>query len=93
MNLLKSVIRFCLGLCSHEYTYRERRSLHGVQVMHLVCERCGQATPVMQRTAGEHRRIVKAGTPTGPKIHRDPAQVVSIGARREPDRSRQAKSA
>ena len=49
--------------CSHRTTYRERRPLHGVKVLHWVCEHCGFAEPVVQRTAKEHRQAIKVGTP------------------------------
>jgi len=41
--------------------YRERRTLHGVEVLHLVCADCGHAVEAIQRTAEEHAAIVAAG--------------------------------
>ncbi|HEX5070068.1 MAG TPA: hypothetical protein VFV78_07615 [Vicinamibacterales bacterium] len=60
MTILKSVLRLVTG-CSHHDMYRERRTLHGVDVLHLVCADCGHAVPAIQRTADEHAAIVKAG--------------------------------
>ena len=52
------MIRWLVG-CPHPSMYRERRPLHGVPVMHLVCDRCGHAQPVMRRTAEEHRDMAR----------------------------------
>ncbi len=61
MKLFNTILQWLPSTCSHRHTYRERRKLHGVQVMHFVCERCGHATPAVERTAREHRRAVKVG--------------------------------
>ena len=50
-------------LNQHEHVYRERRN--GIQ--HYVCERCAQATPVLSRTADEHRQAVARGRVAQPK--------------------------
>jgi hypothetical protein len=60
IRLVLRVIRAVFG-CSHPSTYRERRRLHGVQVMHFVCEDCGQDWPAVERSATEHHRAVKVG--------------------------------
>jgi hypothetical protein len=62
--------------------YRERRKLHGTQVLHWVCEDCGHAVPAVTRTAREHRRAVKVGAVHTAKAQRLPADVVAIGKRR-----------
>jgi len=59
-----------LAGCSHYATYRERRTLHGAQVMHLVCEDCGHAVPAIERTAGEHHRTLRTGAVRLPRAHR-----------------------
>jgi len=58
------------GLCQHTSRYRERRKLHGLQVIHFVCEDCGHAEPAIGRTAREHRRAVKVGAVATPKARR-----------------------
>jgi hypothetical protein len=78
MSLLQTLARLLPGTCQHPYTYRERRKLHGAQVMHFVCERCGHATPAVQRTAREHRRVVKVGHQKNTKIVRQPGRVLSV---------------
>lgn len=42
-------------LVTQHRTYRERRPLAGVSVLHFVCDRCGRAWPVMRRTPDEYR--------------------------------------
>lgn len=49
------------GGCTHASTYRERRRLHGEDIMHLVCNDCEHAVPAVQRTAEEHRLVLAAG--------------------------------
>lgn len=78
MTFLESLLRFVPGTCTHPYTYRERRKLHGVQVMHFVCETCGYAAPAVERTAREHRRVVKVGDRPNTRIVRQPGRVVSV---------------
>ena len=70
-----------VGGCAHRHTYRERRPLHRTQVLHFVCEDCGYAVPALQRSAKEHRRVVKAGALAPAKIIRESASVVAIGRR------------
>jgi hypothetical protein len=69
-----------LGLCRHAHTYRERRRLHGVYVMHFVCDRCGHAQPVVSRTAQEHRAATRVGQ-VRTRVTR-PRKVVGIGRAR-----------
>ena len=69
MRILNFIARMVTG-CAHEYTYRERRELNGVQVMHLVCEDCGHAVPAVQRTASEHERVVQIGAVRMPHAQR-----------------------
>ena len=84
MTLLTHFVRFVTGGCRHLDTYRERRPLHGVAVMHLVCVQCGHAVPALQRTAREHRRTVKAGEVRLPRARRkDTAVVELVRARRQ----------
>ncbi len=47
--------------CPHRFSRIERRPLHGVQVVHFVCNACGRAKPAMTRTPDEHREMVAAG--------------------------------
>lgn len=58
--------------CQHRDTFVERRPLHGVQILHFVCHTCGHAAPAMDRSAREHRRMVKAGA-----VKRSHAQAVT----------------
>ena len=45
--------------CRHRHTYRERRPLGEVFVMHLVCDACGAAVPAVRRTTAEYRDIAE----------------------------------
>jgi hypothetical protein len=82
MPLFPSLYRFFPSLCAHEHTYRERRPLHGVEVMHFVCDRCGHATPAVERTADEHREVVKIGDHRSARLVRpQPGQVVALETR------------
>ena len=81
MSLIHTILQWLPSTCSHSHTYRERRKLHGVSVMHFVCERCGHARPAVDRTAREHRRAVKVGDHLTARIVRQPAQVVTLDAR------------
>ena len=83
MNVISSTMRI-FGWCQHANTLRERRMLHGVNVLHLVCEDCGHAVPAIQRTASEHQQIVAAGAIKPVHAHRAAAAtVVGIERRRE----------
>jgi hypothetical protein len=82
MAIILRLLRFCLGGCRHRHMYRERRSLHGTQVLHLVCEDCGHAVPAIQRTAREHQLAVKNGAVKPSQVRRLPADVVAFGGRR-----------
>jgi hypothetical protein len=77
MKMLTFLARTLTG-CSHHATYRERRPLHGVQVMHLVCEDCGHAVPAVERTAGEHARMLRTGAVRLPRAHRLTTSVVAL---------------
>ena len=82
MNVFLRILYLCLGGCSHRHTYRERRTLHGTEVMHLVCEDCGNAVPALNRTADEHRHAVEEGAIRKATVKRQPADVVAISGRR-----------
>ena len=77
MRMLTFIARTLTG-CSHDATYRERRTLHGAQVMHLVCEDCGHAVPAVERTAGEHARMIRTGAVRMPRAHR-PSTAAVVG--------------
>jgi len=77
MKMLTFLARTLTG-CSHYATYRERRTLHGVQVMHLVCDDCGHAVPAVDRTAGEHARMLRTGAVRLPRAHRLTTSVVGL---------------
>lgn len=80
MRMLTYLAKTLTG-CSHDATYRERRSLHGAQVMHLVCEDCGHAVPALDRTAGEHARMIRTGAVRMPRARRlPPPNVVGMVA-------------
>jgi len=65
--------------CRHRHTYRERQTLHGIQVMHFVCEACGNATPAMERTAKGHKSAVKVSAhPTARIVRTSAPKVASI---------------
>jgi hypothetical protein len=81
MSLLQLFLRLFPSTCRHAHTYRERRKLHGVMVMHFVCENCGHAVPAIDRTAKEHREVVKIGDHTNTRVVREPGQVVALNAR------------
>jgi hypothetical protein len=82
MSTIFRAFQFCLGGCRHSHTFRERRQLHGVDVLHLVCHECGHAVPAIQRTAEEHQQIVEAGAIKALRAHRAPADVIVLEARR-----------
>lgn len=50
--------RLVQALCSHRHSYLERRNVVGGKrgVPHYVCETCGRAVPVIDRSAPEARR-------------------------------------
>ena len=82
MKLLIKLLHLCLGGCPHSHSYRERRELHGVQILHLVCEDCGHAVPALDRTAEEHQHVVQAGALKPYKTRRYPVDVLTMQARR-----------
>ena len=82
MKLLSRLLHLCLGGCPHSHTYRERRELYGVQILHLVCEECGHAVPALARTAEEHQHIVQAGAIKTNKARSYPVDVLALQARR-----------
>jgi hypothetical protein len=81
MSLFQSLLRIFPSVCRHRHTYRERRKLHGVLVMHFVCENCGHAVPAMERTAKEHREVVKVGDQSNTRLVRQPGHVVAMSGR------------
>jgi len=58
--VIRRLLRALFG-CRHDYTYSERRDLHGVPVMHRVCWSCGHASPTLRRVPSEHRRAYDVG--------------------------------
>jgi hypothetical protein len=78
MNLIFRFLQICLGGCRHSHTIRERRRLHGVDVLHFVCEDCGYAAPAIERTALEHQRIVEAGAVKLPRSHQVATNVLEL---------------
>jgi hypothetical protein len=60
MKFLTTIVRLVAG-CTHASTYRERRTLHGLDVLHFVCEDCGHAVPALDRTKEEHEQAIRAG--------------------------------
>jgi hypothetical protein len=85
MTILTGLIRVFLVGCRHRSYYRERRPLHGTQVLHLVCEDCGHAVPALQRSANEHRRVVRDGAVrVSTARRRQTASVVAIESRERP---------
>jgi len=70
-----------MGVCAHPQTYRERRDLDGVGVLHFVCEDCGHAVPAVQRTAEEHRRVVETGAIRPATVYRHRDNVVAVSSR------------
>lgn len=64
-------------------TYRERRLVNGIQVMHWVCDACGHAEPTIDRhTDDANARAIVQGKPAheSMKAYRTapPAQVVNV---------------
>lgn len=83
MRWLRALVRIFLP-CRHEATYRERRrTANGVDgILHLVCEDCGFARPTMDRSAKDHKRVLRATT-RRPSVQREaPAKVTPIAERR-----------
>jgi len=78
MNVIFRLFQICMGGCRHPHTLRERRPLHGVDVLHFVCEDCGYAAPAVDRTALEHQRIVEAGAVKLPRSHQVATNVVEL---------------
>lgn len=82
MNVFLRLLHVWVGGCRHRHTYRERRTLHGSEVMHFVCEDCGYAVPAVSRTAEEHRHVIAEGAVRKAAVKRQPADVVAISGRR-----------
>jgi hypothetical protein len=78
MNPIFRLLQICLGGCRHSHTIRERRTLHGVDVLHFVCEDCGYAAPAVERTALEHQRVVEAGAIKLPRSQQASTNVVQL---------------
>jgi hypothetical protein len=79
--MLTFLVRLFAG-CGHYSTYRERRSLHGAEVMHLVCHDCGHAVPAVQRTAEEHLHVLETGAVRVPRAQPHNTFVVKRGFRK-----------
>jgi hypothetical protein len=86
MTLSFGFLQF-FGVCRHPHTYRERRELHGLRVLHFVCEDCGHAVPVLHRTAEEHQRAVETGAVRPADVRHLPTGMVTLGKRRRSARS------
>jgi hypothetical protein len=85
MSTLSSFIRACFFGCAHSDMYRERRTLHGVEVLHLVCPDCGHAVPAIQRTPEEHQRVAAEGAIRRAEARRMPiGPLVAMDRRRSP---------
>jgi len=76
--MLTFLVRLFTG-CSHDSTYRERRTLHGAEVLHFVCHDCGHAVPAIDRTAEEHRIALETGAVKVPHATPQTAFVVKRG--------------
>ena len=75
MNVFSTLHRLIAG-CTHRDTYRERRQLDGLDVMHFVCHDCGHAVPAIQRTTAEHAAMLAAGAVQMPKARRRISRVI-----------------
>lgn len=68
--------------------YRERRRLPGtkLEVLHLVCDRCGHAQPMVDRAVKDQKRVTSIGTAAsrmrGRKASAGPGELVDINVRR-----------
>jgi predicted site-specific integrase-resolvase len=51
-DLLRESVRRLIG-CRHKRMHRERRTRFGCEVLHYVCEDCGHAVPIVNRTEAE----------------------------------------
>lgn len=49
---MRWLYRLIVG-CAHADTFRERRNVDGIDVMHLVCRDCSHATPAISRTVAQ----------------------------------------
>jgi len=90
MTFLRRLLHVCVG-CRHEDLYRERRTLHGVPVLHWVCADCDYAVPAIPRTADEHRQMVDRGA-IRPMIARQMPQLVAVAERRFASQRRRARA-
>ena len=79
--MLNYLVRLFAG-CPHDSTYRERRDLHGINVMHFVCNDCGHAVPAVDRTADEHKLVLSMGAVRIPHAQPRPAFAVKRGLRK-----------
>lgn len=57
------IARLLCLLGSHAHCYIERRSLHGLEIPHFICEACGHAVPAVARTQAEYRSIARSQVP------------------------------
>lgn len=68
---MKLLTRLRQSLCFHRHLVRERHDLDRAKnVLHFVCTACGHKQPAVERTAAEHRGVVKAGKPSASKAKR-----------------------
>lgn len=75
--MLRFLYRLLVG-CPHEHTYREKRTIDGAEVLHLICHDCGQAKPAIGRTPeflSEYRHARPSHASL--KARRAPAEVVN----------------
>jgi hypothetical protein len=79
--MLTYLVRLFAG-CQHDSTYRERRLLHGAQVMHFVCNDCGHTVPAVDRTEQEHLMVLQAGAIRVPLARPRTNVVLARGLRR-----------
>ena len=82
MSTIRRFVRLFVG-CEHEATYRERRPLQDIDVMHLVCEDCGHAVPVLDRTIDEHHQAVQTGAIRMAQARRQPAPAIRMARSRQ----------
>jgi hypothetical protein len=60
--MIRTLVRLAFG-CHHEHTFRERRWRYGLQIPHFICEDCGYAVPVIDRTPEEYRAHARSQVP------------------------------
>jgi predicted site-specific integrase-resolvase len=50
--MMRALLHRLFG-CRHRQMHRERRTRFGCGVLHYVCDDCGHAVPIVQRTEAE----------------------------------------